>query len=103
MFSNAKQLLTAKKLREEGFGSAMVSGGPFKTGQTMDHQIVDVSNNVVGVLTVDGARLVNRLAELHRLLVDMDAAQHLKQRFDFGYLDIPVDMLLRLETLLAPE
>lgn len=81
----------------------MVSGGPFKTPVTMDHQFVDGSGKVVGVITEDAARLVNRLAELQCLLVNIDAVKHFKQRFDFGYLDIPPEMLVRLEALIATK
>jgi hypothetical protein len=103
MADDSKPLLSVKHLREGGFGMAMAKGGPYKATQTLEWQIVDKSGATVGVLSNEtAANLVNRLAELYQILLDANALSHLKARFDFGYMDIPVDMYRRLEKLLTP-
>ena len=104
MSAPPKPLLTVRLLRESGHAAAAVKGGAFRTVQTMDWIVVNGEGETVGVLGRESiAKTISRLAELHRLLVEVDALTHLRQRYDNGYLEIPVDMFRSLEKLLAPE
>lgn len=99
-----KAVVTVRLLRESGHAAAAVKGGAFKTVQTMDWVVLNDAGETVGVLGRESAaKTISRLAELHRLLVEIDGLAHLRQRYDNGYLEIPVEMFRALEKLLAPQ
>ena len=97
-----KPLLTVRSLRD-GRKTTAKMGNPAKVLESMDWEVLDPSGKTLGYLAGEpAAKMVSRLAELHRLLIEVGAYHHLKARFDNGYLDIPVEMLRDLEKLLAP-
>lgn len=102
MVENGKPPVAARLLREAGHGVATASGGPFRTPHVMEWQLTDASGAVLGVVGSESLALwINRLAELYQLLIEVDAKQHLRQRYDMGHLEIPAEMLARLERLLT--
>jgi hypothetical protein len=105
--ASPKPLLTVRALRETGHRKATVKLGPGqptgKAADSMDWEVLDPTGQTVGFVAGEAtAKTVSRLAELHRLLVEIGGYHHLKARFDNGYLEVPVEMLKSLEKLLAP-
>lgn len=103
-----KPLLTVKALRETGHRKATVKLGPNQQSKAaaadaMDWEVLDATGQTVGFLAGEAtAKTVSRLAELHRLLLEIGGYHHLKARFDNGYLEIPIEMIRELEKLMAP-
>lgn len=97
-------VLKAQALRERGYGVASVKGGPFPSVQTMDWHLMDQDGASVGLLLGEptGA-LINDLAELRELLLVINALEHIKARFDSGYLEVPPAMITRLEKFLEAK
>ena len=101
--SSPKPLLTVRSLKEASPGKTSKMGARPKSLDAMEYEVLEVSGLPVGYLTGEApAKTIARLAELHRLLVEVGGYHHLKARFDAGYLDIPVGMLKNLEKLMAP-
>lgn len=101
-----KPLLTVRALRETGRRKATVKLGPNQkpnaAADSMDWEVLDTTGQTVGFLAGEAtAKTVSRLAELHRLMVEIGGYHHLKARFDNGYLEVPVEMIKSLEKLLA--
>lgn len=103
---SAKALLTVRGVGskpEPGRRKTTTKMGPPKALEPATWELLDSEGRVVGLITNEAAsKAVSRLAELHRLLIDMGAYHHLKVRFDNGYLEIPVEMMRQLESLMKP-
>ena len=98
-----KPLLTVRSLRDGQRKTTAKMGQPAKVLDSMDWEVLDPSGKTVGYLAGEPtAKMVSRLAELHRVLVEVGGYHHLKARFDNGYLEIPVEMIRALEKLMAP-
>lgn len=102
--SEPELVLKAKLLREGGYGPATVKGGPYASTQTMDWQLVDSSGESVGLVRGEPtATLINDLVELRELLGVLKALEHIKARYDSGYLEVPPVMITQLEKLLKAK